>query len=287
MKEKICIITDSCADIPDSYLEKYDIRMVHMNIQSSSHTYRDRVDIQVSDVYKLLETELLRSASPTGEDMIQTLEKVAADGYTHAVAILLSSALSGSYNAFRLWKDTVDGLDVEVFDSLNGSIGCGIIAIQAAIYRNQGKSFNEICDNIPRLIENTYVYFSIEHLDLLEKGGRIGKAASLLGGIMKIHPILSFAKDGELYSPAKVRGKNKIVSKLSSLVQKNMVGNENRHFNLMIADGNAKDELDLMRQQMKEMFPNFDNFIETEIGATLSCYIGDQVVGAGIQFLDR
>ncbi|MBQ0066024.1 MAG: DegV family protein, partial [Firmicutes bacterium] len=182
MKEKICIVTDSCADIPDSFLEQYDIRMIPIIIQAPDHTYHDRVDITVQDVYKLLDQEVvLKSASPTGQDMLDTLEKIKADGYTHAICVMLSSGLSGTYNSLRLWKDSVDGLEVEVFDSLNGSIGCGMMCITLARYRDQGLSFEQLCAKVPGLVKNTYVFFSIEHLDLLERGGRIGKASSLLG----------------------------------------------------------------------------------------------------------
>lgn len=286
MLEKICIVTDSCSDIPDSLLEKYDIRMIPLIIRSSFKEYKERVDITSRDVYRLLETEVLKSASPTGEDMLQTLEQIKKDGYTHVLAIMLSSRLSGTFNALRLWKENVEDLVVEVYDSLNGSIGCGMIAIQAAKYRDQGYSFSQIQEKIPLLIDNTYVYFSIEHLDLLEKGGRIGKATSLLGSVMKIHPILSFAKDGELYSPAKVRGKAKIPCKFVSLIQNHIKEHPDQSYNIMIADGNAKEELDIVRKRMKEEFVEYKDFVETEIGPTLSCYIGDDILGAGIQFLE-
>ncbi|MBQ0064552.1 MAG: DegV family protein, partial [Firmicutes bacterium] len=138
----------------------------------------------------------------------------------------------------------------------------------------------------PGLVKNTYVFFSIEHLDLLERGGRIGKASSLLGTIMKIHPILSFDRDGELYNIAKVRGKAKLPSKLTSLVEKMKEENPGMKYIAMIADGNAKEELKDVRSHMKEAFPDPVYFMESEIGATLSCYIGDGVLGAGIQFLE-
>ncbi|MDO4467876.1 MAG: DegV family protein [Bacillota bacterium] len=287
MSEKICIVTDSCSDIPDSLLEKYEIRMIPMIIRSSKQEYKDRVNICAKDVYKLLENEILKSACPMGEDMLNALEQAKEEGFTHVIAIMLSGGLSGTYNAMRLWSDNVDGLEVAVFDSRNGSIGCGIIAIQAAKYIQEGYSFAQLTDLLPKLIENTYVYFSIEHLDLLEKGGRIGKATSLIGSVMKIHPILSFDKEGELYSPAKVRGKAKIASKFVSLVEKLVENHPGKPFNLLIADGDDKEGLVLVREKMKEAFPNFRDFVEAEIGATLSCYIGDEILGAGIQFLEE
>ena len=287
MKEKIVVLTDSCSDIPDSFLEQYDIRMIPLIIQSSTQEYRDRVNITAQDVYKLLDTEILKTASPSGEDLLEIMEQAKKDGYNKAIAIMLSSGLSGTYNAMRLWKDNVDDFETVVFDSLNGSIGCGIIAIQIGKYIKQGYSFEEICEKVPSLIQNTFVYFSLEHLDLLARGGRIGKATSLLGSAMKIHPILSFElEEGQLYNAAKVRGKKKIAQKLVSLVEKNYMEHPGKKFNVMIADGAAKEDLIPVRNLMKEKFPNCEDFIESEIGATLSCYIGPDILGAGIQFLD-
>lgn len=105
------------------------------------------------------------------------------------------------------------------------------------------------------IIQNTYVYFSIDTLEYLEKGGRIGKATAFVGSALKIKPILSFDKDnGTIYVPAKVRGNKKVKAQLIKLISKHIEENPERKFNIIVA--------------------------------ALSTYLGSGLLGAGIQFID-
>lgn len=284
-EEKIAVITDSCGDIPKELVEEYNIFVLPIIIQCTDGQYRDGVDITADDIYKRLKTELPKSSSPLGSDIEDTFEKIKAQGYTHAVAIMLSGKLSGTVNHVRLAAEDVDDLEVRVFDSLEGSIGIGALALQAAEEIRNGISYEQLLERIPRLIRNTTVFFSIDTLEYLQKGGRIGKVTALAGTMLQIKPVLSLDEEGEIYAAAKVRGRKQVENRLIRMVEEYAAQKSGR-YNLMVADGGAPEEREELEAKLTRLFPDYHQLYRAKIGAALSVYVGPGLLGAGIQFLD-
>lgn len=285
--EKIAILTDSCGDVPQEYKEKYDIYVLPIVIECNQKEYKDSIDISSEDVYQLQKEHVLKTASPSGKDIIDTLELIKNNGYTHVIGVMLSSGLSGTVNNVRLLAQSVDHLIVEILDSKSGSIGYGSIAIALAKLRDEGHSFHQLIEDAQFLIQNTHVFFSIDTLEYLQKGGRIGKATAFVGSVMKIKPILSFDReDGQINVPAKVRGNKKVPYKLIDLLTQIYEQNNNRPFNLLVADGAMPQEREKLEEELKNLFPQFQQCIPAKIGAALSSYLGPGLLGAGIQFLN-
>ena len=238
-------------------------------------------------MYEKLKTELPKTSTPTGEDIESLLNELKEKGYEKAIAIIISSGLSGTVNHVRLGVEDA-GLEVCVIDSLSASIGNGAIVIQAAMWRDAGVPYDELCSRVKKLCKTTKVFFSIDTLEYLQKGGRIGKATAMVGTALSIKPILSFDEDGEIYTPAKVRGHKLVEKKLLALVEEQVKAPENtgKRYNLVVADGGAPAAREELEQKMKEMFPAYQEIFRAKIGAALSTYLGDNLLGAGVQFLD-
>lgn len=296
--EKIAIVTDSCADVPKELREQYSIFVLPMVIMTSQEEYLDGVTITSQDIYEIQKKEMPKTGCPTGASVIDTFEEIKRLGYNKAVVILLSAGLSGTVNNVRLLSQNLKGLDIAVFDSKQASIGIGVIALQAAKYVQEGYPFEQLKLAVEQLIADTKVFFSIDTLEYLQKGGRIGKVTAVAGTLLQIKPILSFdEKDGEIYTAAKVRGKHLVESKLVQLVQESTIDSSfnqeivsetksRRKYNLVIADGGAPAERDQLELRMKEAFPDYESLYRTQIGAALSVYLGKGLLGAGIQFLE-
>lgn len=282
--EKIAVITDSCADVPKELAEKHHLFVLPMRITCLDGEYRDGVDIHAEDIYERLKKELPKSSTPSGADVEDTFAKVKREGYEKAVAILLSGGLSGTVNHVRLEAEDLEGLEVEVYDSRQASIGIGVIALQAARYIEAGVGFEELKQKIERLIAGTKVFFSIDTLEYLQKGGRIGKAAALAGMLLDIKPILSFDGEGEIYTAAKVRTRRQVEKRLLQLVEE--LREEGRPYNLVVADGGAPAERDALEKKLTEALPDSQCLYRAKIGAALSIYLGSGLLGAGIQYLD-
>lgn len=284
-KQKVALITDSCSDLSPEQLRDKPIYVIPLVIRCSDGEYYDGVNISAADVYERLKTELPRTSLPLGSTIESTLEQIKADGYEKVIAIMLSSGLSGTCNMVRLAGEQCEGLEVRTFDSLSGSLGAGGVVLQLAQYIEQGVEWEALLERTEKLIRNIHAFFSVDTLEYLLKGGRIGKVTAMAGTLLNIKPLISFTSEGELGSVAKVRGRRQIQSKLIELVRDSM--KDARRFDLLVANGGAPEEMEELAQRLREEFPGFKNFWNCEIDATLSVYIGPGVLGAGVITLDE
>ena len=289
MPQKIALLTDSCADLTPQLAQANHIFTVPLRILCADKDYRDGVDIFAKDIYTRLHAgELPQTSLPAGEDIEQTFRKIAEAGYDGVIAVMLSSGLSGTYNMVRLLAEECRehlGVQVRVYDSVSGSLGQGLTLLQLAEDIRSGMDWEELTERrVPQLIANTFPFFSVDTLEYLHKGGRIGKITATAGMLLQIKPIITFAQDGQLQSIAKVRGRKQVMDKLVAMTVQHC-GNH-REYNLAVANGGAPEEMTLLRNKLTAALPGYRNIWEGEIDSTLSVYIGDGVLGAAVQVLD-
>ena len=286
--KKIALLTDSCADISPRLAKEKGIFVVPLRILCRDGEYRDGVDITPDEVYcRLREGELPKTSLPSGEDIGSALEEIVKEGYEGVIAFMLSSGLSGTFNVARLIGEECEGkLEVAVFDSLSASLGQGMMVRQLAEDIKAGMSWEELVEHrAPQLVKDTTAHFSVDTLEYLEKGGRIGKVTATAGTLLNIKPILGFSADGQLQSAAKVRGRNQVMDKLVALTVK--ACGEHKRYNLAVASGgSSSEELEKLRTKLITALPDYDHIWEGEIDCTLSTYIGDGILGAAVQVLD-
>ena len=284
--EKIALLTDSTADLSPALVGDKPIYVVPLKIVCADGEYSDGVDIFAPDVYdRLHRGELPRTSLPDGGSISDTLDRIKADGYEKVLAVMLSSGLSGTYNMVRLQAETRRDLEIAVFDSKSGSLGMGIMVLQLWEDIQAGASWDWLVEKrLPGLIANTFPFFSVDTLEYLSKGGRIGKVAAFAGTLLSIKPIISFAEDGQLQSVAKVRGRRQVQDKILDLMEQRL--RPGVRYNLGVANGGAPEEMKELAQRIRERFPNAEHIWEGAIDATLSVYIGDGVLGGGIQLLE-
>ncbi|MBQ9984659.1 MAG: DegV family protein [Lachnospiraceae bacterium] len=286
-QNKIAIVTDSCADLSKEQREQYNIHMLPLMVRCEDGEYRDSVDITADDIYERLKTEIPKTSTPSGETIEGMFEELKQMGYEKVIVIMISGGISGSVNHVRLAAED-SGMDVYVVNSLNGSIGHGVMAIQASIWREEGMEFEEICKKVDGLCKTTFVFFCIDTLEYLQKGGRIGKTTALVGTALNIKPILTFDEEGIICTAAKVRGRKLVEKKLLSLVGDLIHAPEHvgKRYNLMIADGGVREERDSLEIKIKEAFPEHVRLIPATVQGALGIYLGPGMVGAGVQFLE-
>lgn len=284
--QKIALLTDSCADLPTGLRQDKPIFVVPLRILCQDGEYADGVDLFAEDVYRRLAAgELPRTSLPTGGSITETLDRIAAEGYEKVLAVMLSSGLSGTYNMVRIQGEARKDLEVVVFDSVSGSLGMGAVLLQAWADIQGGMAWETLIHSrVPQLIDSTFPFFSVDTLEYLQKGGRIGKITALAGTMLNIKPLITFSKDGQLQSVAKVRGRKAVQDKLIDLVGRSL--GSHKRYNLAVANGGAPAEMELVRQKLITALPDYDHIWEGEIDGTLSVYIGDGVLGAAVQVLD-
>lgn len=285
--QKIALLTDSCADIAPELAEKYHIFVVPLRILCADGEYLDGVNIRGTDIYRRLKAgELPQTSLPAAEEIVKLLARIVEEGYDGVIAVMLSGGLSGTFNLLRLVAEECRGkLEVRAFDSVSGSLGLGMTVLQLAEDIRSGMGWEELTERrVPQMIAGSFPFFSVDTLEYLQKGGRIGKVTATAGMLLQIKPILTFAEDGQLTSVAKVRGRHQVIDKLVALTVQRC--GEHKRYNLAVANGGAPAEMALVKEKLTAALPNYDHIWEGEIDGTLSVYIGDGVLGAAVQVLD-
>lgn len=285
--QKIALLTDSCADLSPELAAEYHIYLVPLRILCADGEYADGVNIRNTDIYRRLKAgELPQTSLPSVESVGAVLQEIKDAGYDGVIAVMLSSGLSGTYNLVRLIaEESGDDFPIQVFDSVSGSLGQGLTVLQLAEDLRSGMDWETLVERrAPQLIAGTYPFFSVDTLEYLMKGGRIGKVTATAGTLLQIKPIITFAPDGQLQSVAKVRGRNQVIDKLVSMTADRCAGH--KKYNLAVANGGAPAEMEIVRQKLTAALPDYDHLWDGEIDGTLSVYIGDGVLGAAVQVLD-
>lgn len=284
--EKIALLTDSTADLTPAMREGKPIYVVPLKIRCDDGEFSDGVDIFAQDVYdRLHRGELPRTSLPEGGVVSDTLDQIRADGYEKVIAVMLSGGLSGTCNLVRVQAEQTEDLDIAVFDSRSGSLGIGIIVLQLWEEIQAGAGWDRLIhERVPHLVDNTFPFFSVDTLEYLRRGGRIGRITALAGTMLSIKPIITFSEDGQLQSIAKVRGRKQVQDKIVELLRSKF--RAGKRYNLGVANGGAPAEMAELSEKIRARFPDFVHCWEGAMDATLSVYIGDGVIGGGIQFID-
>ena len=216
--EKIALITDSTCGLPDEYIEKYNIRVARLKIIYKSAEYIDGITITANEVYSRLNEELPTTSMPSVQDICDIYETLLNEGYTHVIAMPISSGLSGTINSFRIAaSEYEDKITSFVFDTKILSMAVGLSVIEIGKMIESGKDFKYICTAIPKLREDTSMYFTVDTLEYLIKGGRIGKVTGSVGQLLNLKPIITMDEDGKYTNHSKVRGSKKAFNTLLDL----------------------------------------------------------------------
>ncbi|WP_283625284.1 DegV family protein [Clostridium butyricum] len=280
--EKIALITDSASDINSELIKKYNINVLPFKIIFSYKEYKDGVDITPSMLYEKLPTEIPTTSLPSISEFTELLEKLKSDGYTHAIIITISNCFSGTFNAARLASESVSDITTFVFDSLTLTMSEGAMVLETATLIEEGKSFNEITNELPTIRKKIDVFFTLDTLTYLKKGGRIGKVAGTIAEALNIKPIITIKDDG-FHTYSKVRGTKQSISKLSNILNDYLAKGKCK---VWIMNGDAPDKADLLYNAIK----NSDNLVECTlggmIGPALGVNTGPGLVGFIVEMVD-
>lgn len=213
--EKIALITDTTSDLPEDILKEFNISVLSFRIIYKDREYKDKIEITPQQVYDNLRCEVPTSSMPSTGDMEDLFTSLEKQGYTHVIAVVLSSGLSGIYNGIKVVSESHTNLKTYICDSQSISIGEGALAHECGKLIKQGKSFDEVVALIPSIKKRIHLFFVVDTLEYLKRGGRIGKVSGTIAELLNIKPIISIDyNDGKYVTYAKVRGRKQSLNRL-------------------------------------------------------------------------
>lgn len=211
--EKIKIITDSTADLSQELYDKYDVEVLPVVINFGEESYLDRVDINAEMLLKRMEQE--KELPTTGQIIpnrfIDCYNKYLEQGYK-IITILMSSAMSGTYQSACIAKNAIESDDIFIVDSQNIAPALGILVLKACSLLEKNYTAEEIVKELEEDKNKVETRMCFESLDNLIKGGRISKTAGVVGTVLGVKLVLNI-KDGLMSVKDKVRGVKKHLRK--------------------------------------------------------------------------
>lgn len=248
----IKIICDSLSDVNKEYLEQYDIDVVPLTLILEGKEYKDGIDIKSEEFYKILREKNVhpKTSQATYAQFKEIFDKYVNEGKT-VLYISGSSAATGTCQSATMAKNDSEG-DIYIYDTYNFSFGAGIFVVKAAELIDEGKSIEEIFEELDRLKEKSILMFSVDTLEYLQKGGRISSTKAAVGSILNIKPILE-VKDGLVSQAGQVRGKKNVINKMVDLI-KEKLGNDIEQDEIYIGYSDDLKEREKLTQIATEVF---------------------------------
>jgi DegV family protein with EDD domain len=226
MSNKVAIVTDSTAYLPEDCLKQYHITITPLIVIWGEETYRDGVDTSPAEFYSRLTTSktMPTTSQVTPGVMQETFKSLLEQGYD-VLGIFLSSKVSGTYQSAVQALDLLGNVKgkVDVVDSLWTTMAMGWPVLTAARAANGGESLGECKKITETACANTGVLFIVETLEFLRRGGRIGGAQALLGTALNLKPILEM-REGKIESVERIRTKHKATQRTVEIIAERIKG---------------------------------------------------------------
>jgi DegV family protein with EDD domain len=215
MSRKIAIVTDSTSDLTPGMQQQHGITVVPLHVHFGQETFRDGTDLSYTDFMRKMSTSdrLPTMSQPSVGDFEQAFRNLAGT-HDEIVCVVVSSKLSDTLTSATLAAEAVaDRIPVHVVDSSNVSFALGFQAIRAATLADSGKTATEIASQLNAECSSYHLVLFVETLDHLRRGGRIGKAAQMLGSVLQLRPLLRI-DEGQVVPFERTRTRTKAMSAL-------------------------------------------------------------------------
>ncbi len=273
---RIAVVTDSTADIPRDLVAEYGIHVVPQILIMGDKTWRDGVDIDSPTFYELLRTSLTFPASsqPSVASFQELFAELAqeADGI---VAVLVSNELSGTLNSALMAASNLPEVPIEILDTRAVSMQLGLIVLAAARAAAAGGDLQTVAGAARSLIGRVQVYFIVDTLEYLHRGGRIGAAARLFGTALNLKPVLTI-RDGIVQPVTKVRTRRKALAAVQQVVEQELAGVDQVHMSVLHVA--APEEAAQFAEQLEDRFHPVE-MLRSECGPVIGAHAGPGTVG--------
>ena len=279
----IAVIVDSGCDLPEEILESLNIHVIPVRLNFGDVHYVDKVSLTSQEFWKEMKNNPIhpQTSQPSPGDFRRQYQFLSSH-YDSAISIHIPKKLSGTFQSAVTASKTVSNFPIEVSDSINGSVGMGLVAMSAAEAVQDGKNFNEVCKILENAINNTTIYIGFDKLDNVVKGGRISHTVKKIANFFRINPIITFKEEG-IKTIGITFGNNNKADKFKKFAESKIPKNQN--FRVGIAHTQMKKIASKWSKDLQKRFGD-DNVVLTEVGPALGVHSGPGSLIFAIQTLD-
>jgi DegV family protein with EDD domain len=271
------VVTDSVSDLPPDVVKKLEITVIPLQVHFGQETYRDRVDLSSEEFYRKLEhSSTLPSTSAPGPGFFaEVFDDLAMKG-NQILGVFLSRKLSATYDAalqgMKLMKRKCQ---VEIVDSTLGIMGQGLLVMEAAKKAISGANLSELVGMISKTIPRIHIRITLDTLEYLARGGRIGKVQALMGSMLKMNPILGI-KDGVAFPFARVRSRAKATDWLCEFASK-----FSKVKALAVEYGTNLTEAEALAKRIASIFPKVPIYL-SNVSPVIGTHTGPNVLSVTV-----
>ena len=279
------IISDSSCDFDPTLAKDKNVELIPFYITFDNSTYlKENVDISKDEFYhRLVNDELFPKTSlPSVQDYINVYKPYLEKG-EDILSLCISSLLSGSYqsarNAANILLEEFPDRKISIIDSKQATFGQGIILFELIKMRDDGLTLEESTKIINNIKDSATVIFTVDSLDHLQKGGRIGKATAIAGSLLNIKPIL-LLKDGEISSLSKARGSKKALSfVINTCIDR--IGENRDNYDYIVGHTSVPEEASYLKKTFIEDYGFKVDYPLINAGVTVGTHVGPGGIGIG------
>lgn len=273
--KQVVVVTDSSATVPADLARKLNIRVVPIVLAINGYTFRDGVDISPTEVYRLLRDHKHRptTSAPSVGDFLQVYAPAAQEA-SGIVSIHLSPKLSATFNAAMAASQLVDDVPIRVVNCHSAAMGQGFVVLEAARAAAAGADLDEVVARAQQVAAKMNLLATVDTLEYLHRGGRIGGAATLVGTVLQIKPVL-YVADGHVDVFAKPRTKPKAVRIMLEQMKERAMG---RAVHAAILHADVPEEAEQLRQRIARQF-NCHELHVVELTPVMGAHTGPGVLG--------
>ncbi len=274
----ISIITDSTCDLPEAELNALKIKRVPLYVHFNNEIYKDWEEITPKELVEGVRSgaDIPSTSQPSPVDFKNAYDEVIANGASEILVITISSGLSGTFQSANVAAADLD-FPISIFDSKSASLGIAGLLRKAAILRDQEVTMAEIISKLEKIRDSNHLCFTVENLDYLQKNGRIGGAAALVGGLLNIKPILGVV-DGKVDKLGRARGEKKAFKE----IVKNILQYREKHegkMQLSFLHVQKPEAAQKLRDAIVKSGIEFEDMGDYEIGTVIASHVGPGVYG--------
>jgi len=276
-RHNTAVVLDSTADFPDAPARFPNFRVVPLYVRFGDESFRDYVDIGPDEFYARLGSvpQPPTTSQPTPADFLAVYEELLRD-YEHVLSLQISSTLSGTFSSARIAAGELGADRVRVIDTRTVSASLSLLALAVQRRLERGTTYEEVDELVARYGREHRLLFTVNTLDYLAKGGRIGRAAALAGNLLNVKPILTI-RDGEVVPLKRVRGNANAFAEFRSRFVESST--DSPRLKVGIAHAAAPERLHALQELVAHERPHAQVEIATTLGAVVGTHAGPGTVG--------